>query len=55
VKRDGRQERKALAQLERRVRAYLEGGGTEAEANKLIDDLRKAQMQAFCDLMGPAP
>jgi hypothetical protein len=56
AKLDGRQERKALArrELERRVRAYLEGGGTEAEANKLIDDLREAQMREFRDLMGPA-
>jgi hypothetical protein len=56
IKRDGRLERKALARrvLERRVRAQLEGRGSVAEANKLIDDLREASMQEFRDLMPPA-
>jgi hypothetical protein len=56
AKRDERSERKVLArrELERRLRAQFEGRGTEAEAIKLIDDLREAQMQAFRDLMGPA-
>jgi hypothetical protein len=56
MKRDGRQERKALTQreLERRLRAYEEGDGTVAETNKLIDDLREALMQLVRELMGLA-
>jgi hypothetical protein len=56
-KREGRLERKALArrELERRPRAQLEGRGSVAEANKLIDDLREAQNQEFRSLMPQAP
>jgi hypothetical protein len=54
-KRVERAERKVLArrELERRLRAHLERGGTVAEANKLIDDLQEAARQAFGDLFSP--
>ena len=56
-KRDRRQERKALArrELERRLRAQLAGSGSEAEADKRIDGLRRTSMQAFLGMTAREP
>ncbi len=52
-KRERRRERTEMTEreIERRVRAVLEEPGSDAEAFKLIDDLREIQAQAFRKLM----